>query len=204
MGRRSAADARDTRTAIVERALAVASREGLEGVTIGRLATDLEMSKSGILNHFHTKELLQLAVLEVAEERFKRDVWDPVRGERPGLRRLIALEDGWVDHVLGRSFPGGCFWTAVAAEYDNRPGSVREAVTESLERWYTTVRREVEAAIEQGEVPLDTDPEQVVFELRGIAMTSNQQLQLHGDPRTRERARTAIHRVIDGLRAAPV
>lgn len=200
MGRRSAADARDTRTAIVARALAVASREGLEGVTIGRLATDLEMSKSGILNHFRTKELLQLAVVEVAEDRFKSDVWEPVRGERPGLRRLIALEDAWVDHITGGAFPGGCFWTAVAAEYDNRPGAVRDAVRTSLERWYDTVRREVQAAIDAGEVPDDTDPEQIVFELRGIAMTTNQQLQLHADPRAGERARTAIHRVLNGVR----
>src|SRR5690606_38558483 len=123
MGRRSAAEARKTRTAIVARALAVASREGLEGVTIGRLATDLEMSKSGILNHFRTKELLQLAVLEAAEDRFKRDVWEPARGEPSGLRRIAALVETWVDHITGDTFPGGCFWTAVAAEYDNRPGA---------------------------------------------------------------------------------
>jgi AcrR family transcriptional regulator len=200
MGRRSAAEAGETRAAIVARALAVASREGLEGVTIGRLAADLEMSKSGILNHFRTKELLQLAVVEEAEKRFKRDVWEPVRGERPGLGRLIELENAWVDHVTGPTFPGGCFWTAVAAEYDNRPGLVRDAVSESLERWYTTVRREVEAAIEAGEVPPDTDPEQIVFELRGVAMTTNQQLQLHGDARAGERARTAIRRILEGVR----
>ncbi|ADB48590.1 TetR/AcrR family transcriptional regulator [Conexibacter woesei] len=199
MARRTAAAARATRDAIVARAVEIGSVDGLEGITIGRLADDLGLSKSGVLNHFRTKELLQLAALSSAEEIFRREVWEPARDEPPGLRRLIALEDAWIDHVTGDAFPGGCFWTAASAEFDGRPGSVRETVADALERWYATVRREVRAAMEAGELPPGTDPEQIVFELRGVAMTTNQQVQLHNDPAARDRARAAVRHILGSI-----
>ena len=196
MARRTAVAARATRDAIVARAVEIASLDGLEGITIGRLADDLGLSKSGVLNHFRTKELLQLATLSSAEEIFRREVWEPARDEPAGLRRLLALEYAWIDHVTGDAFPGGCFWTAASAEFDGRPGAVRETVADALERWYATVRREVRAAMEAGELPPGTDPEQIVFELRGIAMTTNQQVQLHNAPAARARARAAVRGVL--------
>jgi AcrR family transcriptional regulator len=201
MARRTAAAARDTRSRIVHRALRIASTDGLEGVTIGRLADSLEMSKSGVLNHFRTKELLQLAVLEAASDDFRREVWDPAREEKAGLKRLLAIEDKWIELISGDAWPGGCFWTAAATELDGRPGPVRDALAEALDRFDQAMVRQVGHAVEAGELPGGTDPEQVVFELRGVVMAANQQLQLNGDRKAPRRAHTAVRRIL-GLSAA--
>jgi len=196
MARRTAAAARDTRERIVRRALEIASTDGLEGVTIGRLADGLQLSKSGVLNHFRTKELLQLAVVEAAGEDFRREVWEPARREKPGLRRLLALVGGWIALIDDGPWPGGCFWTAAAAELDGRPGPVRDALLEALDRFDVALRREVGHAIEAGDLPPRTDPDQVVFELRGVVMAANQRLQLNGDPHARQHARAAVRRIL--------
>jgi AcrR family transcriptional regulator len=196
MARRSAADARDTRSRIVGRALRIASTDGLEGVTIGRLADSLEMSKSGVLNHFRTKELLQLAVIEAASETFREMVWEPARQEKPGLKRLLAIEHRWIDLISGETWPSGCFWTAAAAEFDGRPGPVRDALAEALDRFEQAMRREVGRAIEAGELDPEADPEQIVFELQGIVMAVNQQLQLHGNAAAPRWAKVAIRRIL--------
>lgn len=196
MARRTAAEARDTRARVVRRALRIASTDGLEGVTIGRLADSLEMSKSGVLNHFRTKELLQLAVLEAASEDFRRAVWEPASEEKPGLKRLLAIEDRWIALIGGDAWPGGCFWTAAAAELDGRPGPVRDALAEALDRFDRAMLREVRNAVEAGDLPAGTDPEQIVFELRGVVMAANQQLQLNNDPRAAQRAHAALRRIL--------
>jgi AcrR family transcriptional regulator len=196
MARRSAADARDTRTRIVDRALRIAATDGLEGVTIGRLADSLELSKSGVLNHFRTKELLQLAVLDAAADVFRREVWAPAREETPGLKRLLAIEHKWIDLISGDTWPSGCFWTAAATEFDGRPGPVRDALAEALDQFDTAMQRQVGRAIEAGELPPETDPGQVVFELLGVVMATNQQLQLHGDAAAPQRAKAAVRRIL--------
>lgn len=196
MARRTAAEARDTRTRIVDRALRIASTDGLEGVTIGRLADSLGLSKSGVLNHFRTKELLQLAVVESAGEAFRREVWGPAREEKPGLKRLLAIEHRWIDLISGEGWPNGCFWTAAAAEFDGRPGPVRDALAEALDRFDVAMRREVGNAVEAGELPQGTDPAQIVFELRGVVMVTNQQLQLQDDGGAGERAKAAVRRIL--------
>jgi AcrR family transcriptional regulator len=203
MPRRSQAEARETRSAIVERAMDVASVEGLEGLTIGRLAADLEMSKAGVLGHFGTKEMLQLSAVEAAADLFRREVWMPASRERPGLQRLLAVCDAWVAHIAGNAFAGGCFFTAASTEFDGRDGRVRQAIADMLAGWYGTLRREVELAVEAGELPAETDPAQVGFELRGIAMGLNQELQLHGDRTAPDRARRAIRRVLGVQAPAP-
>lgn len=203
MARRTAAEARDTRARIVRRALRIASTDGLEGVTIGRLADSLQMSKSGVLNHFRTKELLQLAVLEAAGEDFRREVWEPAREQQPGLERLLAIEERWIALISGDAWPGGCFWTAAAAELDGRPGAVRDALAEALGSFDAAMTREVADAVEAGDLPAGTDPEQIVFELRGVMMAANQQFQLNRDPRAAERAHAAVRRIL-GLAGEPV
>lgn len=196
MARRSAADARGTRARIVGRALRIASTDGLEGVTIGRLADSLEMSKSGVLNHFRTKELLQLAVIEAASETFREEVWEPARQEKPGIKRLLAIEHKWIDLISGETWPSGCFWTAAAAEFDGRPGPVRDALAEALDRFEQAMRREVGRAIEAGELDPDADPAQVVFELQGVVMAVNQQLQLHNNAAAPKWAKVAVRRIL--------
>ena len=194
--RRSAADAAGTRTAIVERALEVGSVEGLEGLTIGRLADDVGMSNSGLIRHFGSKEGLQLAALDAGIELFVREIWEPAADSEPGIVRLRALCDAWVSYLERNLLPGGCFLTAAATEFDGRGGPVREATREAWARWLRLLEREARTAIEAGQLPADGDPAQIAFELNGIGMALNNALQLHEDPAGVRHARRAFERVL--------
>jgi AcrR family transcriptional regulator len=180
---------------IVARAVDVASVDGLEGVTIGRLADDLGMSKAGVIGQFGSKTDLQLAALERASDVFRRDVWEPASDKRPGLERLLAVCDRWIAHIAGSAFPGGCFWTSASIEYDARRGPLHDQVQEGLRRWRAALRADVKVAVENGEIAADTDPDQVVFELQGLAMGLNQAIQLFGDRRATTRAHRAVRRI---------
>jgi AcrR family transcriptional regulator len=194
--RSSAADAVRTREAIVGRAVDVSSLEGLEGLTIGRLAGDLRMSKSGLLGHFGTKESLQLATLDAALRRFREEVWDRVDDEPPGLPRLLALCDAWISYLERGVFPGGCFLTAAAAEFDGREGPVREAVADALALWYRVLEAEVRTAAKAGQLPPDTDARAVALQLNALAMGANQAHQLLGDRRALRTARALMRDVL--------
>jgi len=194
--RRSAADAAETRDAIVARAVAVASTDGLEGLTIGRLAGDLSMSKAGVIGHFGSKERLQLAALEEAIAIFARTVWEPLARRPAGLARLLAICDAWVAHLEDGVFPGGCFLTAAAAEFDDRDGPVRDRVAAALGQWRSVIEHDVRAAVAAGELPAETDPAQVWFECNALAMGLNQALRLFADDAAPERARRAMRRAI--------
>lgn len=193
--RRSAEDARQTRAAIVERAVEVSSTAGLEGLTFGRLAAELEMSKAGLLGHFPRKELLQVTALERAAEIFRREVWDRTAEVDRGLPRLVAICDAWVSY-LERGLPGGCFLTAASCEFDGRPGPVRDAVADVLTTWYGALESEAAAAIEAGDLPAESDPAAIAFQLNSIAMGANQAIQLFGDRQAPERARHAMRAVL--------
>jgi AcrR family transcriptional regulator len=190
--RRSVAEARRTRAAVVQRAAEVASLEGLEGLTIGRLAADLEMSKAGVLGHFGSKEALQLATLESAIRSFRSEVWEPAADAEPGLARLEAICDAWVSYLERSVFPGGCFLTAVSCEFDGREGRVRDAVVEALALWSRVLEGEVRAAIEAGDLPRGTDPATIALQLNSLAMGANQAIQLFGDRRAPKLARGAM------------
>lgn len=195
--RKSVAEARRTRERIVERAVAVASVEGLEGLTIGRLATDLAMSKAGVLGHFGTKEALQLATLEGASAVFARTVWERARHEEPGLPRLQAVCDAWIAYIETERevFPGGCLFTTAAVEFDARGGPVRDAVAHLHRVWRRRLAHEVRIAADCGDLPSGTDPEQVAYELVGLYMVFNQEIQLFADPAAVERTRRALNRL---------
>ncbi|MEV0384332.1 TetR/AcrR family transcriptional regulator [Nonomuraea sp. NPDC050643] len=190
--RRSVADALGTRSAILGRSVAIASAEGLEGLTIGRLATELGMSKSGVLGHFGSKEALQLAVLDRAGEIFRTEVWEPVVAAAPGLVRLRALCEAWISYLERGVFPGGCFFVAAAHEFDGRPGPVRGAVEARFDTWRARLTKEAGRAVAAGDLPGSTDPDQLVFELLGLVMALNHAIQLHRDPRAATRARHAV------------
>ena len=117
-----------TRASILERAVNIASVDGLQGLTIGRLAGELRMSKSGLFAHFGSKEELQLATIEAAAARFYDEVVAPAQSEAEGAARLRAYCERYVDYLQRKVFAGGCFWAAAAAEFDDRPGPVRDAV----------------------------------------------------------------------------
>ncbi|MET7331662.1 TetR/AcrR family transcriptional regulator [Nonomuraea sp. NPDC005650] len=195
--RRSAAEALGTRAAILERSVAISSAEGLEGLTIGRLALELGMSKSGVLGHFGCKEALQLAVLDRAGEIFRAEVWEPARPAAPGLTRLRALCETWISYLERGVFPGGCFFVAAAHEFDGRPGPVRDVVEARFDAWRGRLRKEARRAVDAGELPSGADPDQLAFELLGAVMALNHALQLHRDPEAPSRARHAVRTRLD-------
>src|SRR6188472_4217935 len=150
-GRRSVAEARDTRSAILRHAVDVASVDGLEGVTIGRLAAELDMSKAGVIGHFGSKEELQLPALELASEIFRERVWEPVEDLPEGLPRLLAICEAWTAYAGSSPFPGGCFIAAVSFEFDGRSGRVHDALAKVVRQWRRTLVADIRAAVEAGD-----------------------------------------------------
>jgi AcrR family transcriptional regulator len=195
--RNSVVEAQRTRQRIVEHSLSVASLNGLEGLTIGRIATDLGLSKAGVLGHFGTKEGLQLAVVDAASELFAREVPQRVPADaEPGLPRLRGYCEAWVSYVERDVLPGGCFFTAAASEFDGRGGPVRDALAAKHALWQRVLAHDVRCAVATGELPPDADADQVAFELFGIIMAMNHYRQLTHDPAASTRARRALHRLL--------
>ena len=190
--RHSQAEARQTRTMIVDRAVQLSSVQGLDGLTIGALAADLRMSKSGVLGHFGTKQALQLTALDAACDVFRREVWERSSAAADGLPRLLAVCDAWISYLRREVFPGGCFLTAAACEFDGRGGPVRDALAAALSLWRETLQAQVRIAIEAGDLPADADASMIAFQLNALAMGANQALQLFGDRAMLDTARRAM------------
>ncbi len=195
--RRSAAEAQATRSRILVRAAEIASEEGLDGITIGRLAEELEMSKSGVHKHFGTKETLQISTLDKAFVDFWHRVVEPALAEPPGLRRLRAVCAGSVGYLEEPLLPGGCLMTAALTEYDGRPGRVRDAVAEVWSRWRGQLRADLVAAVENGELPAGFDIDQALFEILAAGLALNAAMQLQHDQAATGQARRAIERALD-------
>jgi AcrR family transcriptional regulator len=181
-----------TRDAILHRAVEIASLEGLEGLTIGRLATEFDMSKSGIFRHFGSKQELQLATIERAMALFRQEVLEPAATAEPGLDRLRALLANYLRYLERDVLPGGCFLSAAGTEFDGRPGPVRDAIAASSRGWARELERQAKLARDQDELPADVEPAQLVFQLGAYASRANAAYQLYGDRRAFRRARTAI------------
>lgn len=181
-----------TRQAILEAAVDLASAEGLEGLTIGRLASELSMSKSGLFAHFGSKEELQLATVEAARVIFIREVIAPAFEAERGLRRLWRLCDIWLEYVRREVFRGGCFFAAAAAEFDGRPGPVRDRVAAIMKEWLATLRRSVAEAQEAGQLAAGEDAARLAFELNALEMGANWAFQLYGDRQAFTHARAAM------------
>jgi AcrR family transcriptional regulator len=194
--RRSAAEARETRTRLLDSASDLASTDGLEGVTLGRLAETVRLSKSGVTRHFPTKEELQLRTLEHAFARFAATVWRPGLERPAGIERLRAVCDAWTAFLAGDTFPGGCFMTGVAAEFDGRPGPVRDAVAAAQRRWLGLLADEARQAVAAGDLPADTDPEELAFELNALALGANQARQLLDDDGAPAHSRRLMHALL--------
>lgn len=178
-----------TRAAILERAVDIASAEGLEGLTIGRLAAELRMSKSGLFAHFGSKQDLQLATVAAAASRFSDDVIEPAQALPAGAERLRAIGTGYLDHI--DDYAGGCFWSSVSAEYDDRPGPVRNTIAAAMDAWLGVLTNEARAAgIE--------DPERFAFEFYAVGMGANARYRLNGDRRAIEFARAVLDRLPGG------
>lgn len=194
--RRSAAEAQATWGRILDRAAEIASEEGLDGITIGRLAEELEMSKSGVHKHFGTKETLQISTLDKAFVDFWHRVVEPALAEPPGLRRLRAVCANSVAYLEALLLPGGCLMTAALTEYDGRPGRVRDAVAEVWSRWRDRLRADLAAAVENGELPAGFDVDQALFEIVAAGLALNAAMQLQHDRAAAGRARRSIERAL--------
>jgi AcrR family transcriptional regulator len=174
-----------TREAILDRAVDLASAEGLEGLTIGRLATDLGMSKSGLFGHFGSKEELQLASVEEASRRFIVEVIEPTFSAPEGAPRLRALGESYLDYLERGVFAGGCFFAAASVEFDDRPGAVGDRVRDSVAAWIGYLESQAQAAGAK-------DPKLLAFEFHALAQGANSAFRLFGDPEAFARARRAM------------
>jgi AcrR family transcriptional regulator len=173
------------REAILERSVTLASEEGLEGLTIGRLATDLGLSKSGLFGHFGSKEELQLATIDAAGKIFFRTVIEPALEAPEGAERLRAFCELWVDYLEARVFSGGCFFANATAEFDSRPGPVRD----KLKQGQLALIREL---VRQAEIAGAKEPEQLVFEVHSMVLGANAAAELLDDEAAFERARAGM------------
>jgi AcrR family transcriptional regulator len=190
-----------TRQAVLERATAVASQVGLEGLTIGRLADDLDLSKSGLFAHFRSKEALQVQVLEYAIGRFVDLVLRPALTAPRGEPRVRALFERWFDWLRVGAGSAGCIFVALAAELDDRPGPARDRLVQSQKDWVAFLANSFRMGIDEGHFRADADPEQFAQDLYGIMLAHHHASRLLGDPRARERACRAFEALLAAARA---
>jgi AcrR family transcriptional regulator len=192
-----------TRNAILETAAALATEEGLEPLSIGRLAEATGMSKSGLFAHFGSKEDLQLATVDHAASLFVAEVIAPARDAPKGLARVWALCDHMIDYAERQVFPGGCFFAATSFEFNNRPGPVRDRIEENIRSWLSYLEHAVEQAQSSGELSSDVSAREIAFQLDAFAQAANAQFQLFRDERVFAEARRAIRDRLDSLRPQP-
>jgi AcrR family transcriptional regulator len=182
-----------TRSVIVRAAADLASVEGLDGLSIGQLAGELAMSKSGLIAHFGSKEELQLAAIEDARQRYVQEVIAPALATGPGITRLHSLCEAFLSYIERRVFPGGCFFAAAMAEFDGKaPGPVRDRIAECQQEWMGTLERAAQDARARRQLPASSEPEQLAFELEGALLTANWYFHLYSDPGYLTRARRAV------------
>ena len=185
-----------TRAAILDAALRIVSKSGLDGLTIGTLADSTGMSKSGLFAHFGSREELLLAVLAHGQAQFTEVVFHPAMAQPHGLPRLRAMFLNWLDWTESAALPGGCPMIGGASEFDDKPGPVRDMLAGGQRTWIETLKRSVRQAIEEGELPAQTDPEQIAFEMFGIALVVHHHRRLLGYPKARARALAALDKLI--------
>ncbi|HEX6155591.1 MAG TPA: TetR/AcrR family transcriptional regulator [Burkholderiales bacterium] len=185
-----------TRAAILDAALRIVSKAGLDGLTIGTLADATGMSKSGLFAHFGSREELLLAVLAHGQAEFTEVVFQPAMAKARGLPRLKAMFTNWLDWTESADLPGGCPMIGGATEFDDKPGPVRDMLAGGQRIWIETLKRSVRQAIEEGQMPADTDPEQIAFEMFGIALVVHHHRRLLGYPKARARALAALEKLL--------
>jgi len=185
-----------TRRTILRKAVNIASLEGLEGLTIGKLATTLRISKSGLFAHFGSKEDLQCAVVDEARDIFIEKVVRPA-WHFQGLRLLRALCENWLSYGEQKVFPGGCFFSAASLEFDDRPGPVRDRIVGLMKKWLGNLEHAARDAQAAGEIRKDVDVHQLAFEIQALAMGGNWSSRLFRDQAAFSLAKAAILRRID-------
>ena len=186
---------RQTRAAILDAALKLASHMGLEGLSIGALAEVTEMSKSGVFAHFGSREELQISVVREYHNRFEEEVFVPALREPRGLPRLRALYERWVRRVSAE-IDSGCIYISGAVEFDDRPGPVRDALATMVQTWQQALGRAIRAAIAEGHLSAETDAEQVLFELHGLVLALHHDARFLRNPSAEKHARAGFERLV--------
>jgi AcrR family transcriptional regulator len=184
-----------TRATILDVALNLASRDGLEGLTIGLLAEKMHMSKSGVFAHFGSREDLQIEVVKLYHSNFEQEVFYPSMKEPRGLPRLQAMFSRWIKRVTVE-IASGCIYISGAAEYDDRPGAIREELAAMVRTWQGALRRCVTQAIEMGHLRADTDASQMVYEMYGLVLALHHDARFLKMPGSTERAQVGFERLI--------
>jgi AcrR family transcriptional regulator len=181
-----------TRQAILKHAASLATEVGLDGLTIGRLADDLGLSKSGLFAHFQSKELLQLAAMEFAAQRFIDTAVKPSLGAPRGEPRVRAFFENWLAWPKKSGLPGGCFFVAIATEVDDQPGPVRDRLVQLQRDWMDALSQGVRIAISEGHFRKDVDPDQFAYEMYGIMLVNHHFTRLLRDAKADQRAKKAF------------
>jgi AcrR family transcriptional regulator len=184
-----------TRAAILDAALGLASHMGLEGLSIGALADVAQMSKSGVFAHFGSREELQISVIREYHARFEEEVFFPAIREPRGLPRLRALFERWIRRV-SVELDSGCIYISGAVEFDDRPGPVRDALAGMVRTWHATLERAIRLSIEQGHLRAETDPTQMLFELHGLILALHHDARFLRIPGALDRARAGFERTL--------
>lgn len=188
-----------TRAAILDVALELSSRDGLEGLTIGLLADRMNMSKSGVFAHFGSREDLQLEVVKLYHHRFEQEVFFPSVREPRGLPRLQSMFDRWLERV-SVEIASGCIYISGAVEYDDRPGPIREELVKMVQAWQGALQRAARQAIDVGHLRPDTDAEQLVYEMYGLILALHHDARFLRMPGAVERARRGFERLVENHR----
>jgi len=186
---------RQTRAAILEAALGLASHMGLEGLSIGALADLMRMSKSGVFAHFGSREELQISVIREYHERFAAEVFAPAIREPRGLPRLRALFERWLRRV-SVEIDSGCIYISGAVEFDDRPGAVRDALAQMVRTWHGTLEKAIRLAVDEGHLRADTDPHQMLFEIHGLILSLHHDARFLKLPGALDRAHLAFERML--------
>ncbi|MFI7277383.1 TetR/AcrR family transcriptional regulator [Streptomyces sp. NPDC049879] len=192
-----------TRRLVLGRTMAIASVEGLEGLSIGRVAGDLGLSKSGVFALFGSKEELQLSTIRAARAVFVQHVALPAQEVPAGVGRVWRLCRAYLDYSRGRVFPGGCFFSAVSAEFGGRESRVREAIAAARTEWLGYIRTVLIEAGDAGELREGTDLDQLVFEVSALVETANTTSVLHGEDGGYDRAAVAVLARLRAVAADP-
>jgi AcrR family transcriptional regulator len=190
--RQRRSDGERTRAAILREAARLATVEGLDGLSLARLADAVGMSKSGLFAHFGSKEELQLATIDAASAIFEELVIAPAAEAAPGVPRLRAYIERFLDHVEEGVFPGGCFFVSAMGELDTHPGPVRDGAMAFSQHWLNLLAQEIAAAQAAGELDPTADAAQIAFELNAYMVLGNMQFVAAADPAALGRVRRAV------------
>ena len=191
-----------TKAAIVEAALGLATHIGLEGLSIGALADVTGMSKSGVFAHFGSREELQISVVREYHVRFEQEVFYPALAAERGVARLRALFGNWMQRT-SIEIDSGCIYISGAVEFDDRDGPVRDALASSVRTWLVAMRRAIEQCVEQGELRADVNPEQILFEIHGLILALHYEARFLQTPGSLGRATAGFDNILARYAARP-